>query len=518
MTFTPQDLQQISQSGRDLGAVKVQLDRFQNGFPPIKLVRPITAKDGLFPMDKQAEAAYIKLFEEAASSHQVCKFVPASGAASRMFRTLFAFVADPEGLEDSQKEEVAFVCKNLSKFAFYPALKASLTKAGNDVEELISNQKYDAIIRHLLSESGLNFGKIPKALLPFHRYDGFVRTALEEHLVEAAHYCVSKGNQVNLHFTISEQHQNWVKAHLAAVVPAYEQQFGVQFNIETSIQHPKTDTLAVDLKNHPLRDENGKLIFRPGGHGALLENMNHLEADWVFIKNIDNVVPDNWKASTFHWKKVIGGVLVSFQQKIFSWLHRLDEEGLSAEKELIRFMQKALGIGIVPGYESWEDEKRLAYLRSKLNRPIRVCGIISTDENTGGGPFWVQDEDRSISLQIAETAQIDLSNPDQKHIAEQSRFANITDLVCGLKDYEGNSFDLPAFRDDNTGFITGKSLNGKDLKALELPGLWNGSMADWHTLLVEVPVATFNPVKSVGDLLADCRVTSSHSTYPTPHR
>lgn len=507
-TFSPHDLVQINESGRNLENILAQLDRFVHGFPPLKLSRPVTPGDGLFQLDDlEEQEAFIEIFEEASRQHQVCKFVPASGAASRMFKTLYAFINTPQEVGESQKKEVAHICENFAQFAFFSNLNAALSKAGFDLDSLLAKKDYPLIINHLLSEKGLNYGNMPKALLPFHQYDGFVRTALEEHLAEAAHYCISAGGQVRVHFTVSAHHQDDIQAHLNKVVPKYEELFPYRFHIETSIQHPKTDTLAVDLENQPVRDDAGKLVFRPGGHGALLENLNQLEADWVFIKNIDNVVPDNRKASTFHWKKVIGGVLISFQRKIFHWLLHLGKNGLLAEKDLVSSMEEELGIGFVPEYESWENEKRLTYLRKKLNRPIRVCGVIRTTENTGGGPFWVENKDKTLSLQIVETAQIDLDNPGQKAIAAQSRIANITDLVCGLKDYQGKKFDLLSFRDEHTGFITEKSLNGKSLKALELPGLWNGSMADWHTILVEVPVSTFNPVKSVSDLLNACRVT-----------
>ena len=500
--FSKADLSQIRQSGRDIEDIQRQLARFVEGFPPLTLIRPIKSQDGLFNLQGQEGAdAFIQLFEQKSPHHKVCKFVPASGAASRMFKTLYAFISTPDQLDDTQKKEVEYVCGNLPKFAFYPELKRSLMAEGHDLAALIREKAYEFILTKLLTKEGLNFGQMPKALLPFHSYEGFVRTALEEHLVEAAQYCKSAENQVSVHFTVSEQHQALVQGFLTETVPAYEQAFQCTFHLDTSIQHASTDTLAVGIENQPFRDANGQLVFRPGGHGALLENLNGIDADWVFIKNIDNVVTDTWKAETYLWKKLIGGALILFQNEVFYWLDHLDEEGLTSEEELLTFMQETLSIGFPAGFTDWNSEKRLAYIRRKLNRPIRVCGVIQTDENTGGGPFWVKNRDGSMSVQIVETAQVDFSDPQQKAIAKQSHYANITDLVCGLKDYQRNKFDLLEFRDDQTGFITQKSLNGQPLKALEHPGLWNGCMADWITLLVEVPTATFNPVKSVTDLL-----------------
>lgn len=500
--FSEQDRSWIESSGRQLSEVCKQLQRFSSGFPPLRLNRAVTEGDGIFPKLSSKEAAwYSSIYEQESKKRTVCKFSPASGAASRMFRSLYAFMATPNQLSAKQQAEVEQVCLNVSDFAFFDALKDSLANAGKSVEELIELQEFGQIIEHLLSDEGLHFGQLPKALLPFHRYDGFTRTALEEHLVEAALYCQSNGEKVNVHFTVSAEHQAQFDQKIQALLPDFEAVFSCTVNISTSLQLPETDTLAADLSNQPFRDEADQLVFRPGGHGALLENLNRIQADWVFIKNIDNVVPDSQKAATIRWKKILGGILAYYQDQTFRWLRRLDLEEAFLEGEMIAFMAKELSIGFPSDFEAWETDVRLGYLYDKLNRPIRVCGVIRTDENTGGGPFWVEGKDRSQSIQLVETAQIDLEDPLQRAVASQSRFANITDLVCGIRDYQGQPFDLLQYRDEDTGFITQKSLNGRDLQALELPGLWNGAMADWTTILVEVPLSTFNPVKTVVDLL-----------------
>lgn len=500
--FSDKDRSYIESSGRQLSEVNKQLQRFSTGFPALKLIRAVTEHDGIFSLLSSKEAArYISIYEQGSKTRKVCKFSPASGAASRMFRSLYAFLATPDILTAKQQAEVEQVCHNLSGFAFFDALKESLAHVGTSVENLIKEEEFGQLIGHLLSEEGLHFGQMPKALLPFHQYDGFTRTAFEEHLVEAALYCQSADNLARVHFTVSSEHQALFRNMLEEVLPAYEAGFACAFEIETSVQLPESDTLAASMDNHPFRDEAEQLVFRPGGHGALLENLNRIEADWVFIKNIDNVVPDRRKAETVHWKKILGGILAYYQDQIFQWLGRLDLEEVFLEGELIAFLTEELCVGLPPGFEAWETDVRLSYLHEKLNRPIRVCGVIRTDENTGGGPFWVEELDHSQSIQLVETAQIDLKDPLQQAVASQSRFANITDLICGVRDYQGQPFDLRQYRDEETGFITQKSLNGRDLQALELPGLWNGAMAHWTTILVEVPASTFHPVKTVSDLL-----------------
>lgn len=494
-----EDRAYIERTGRNVGKVIDQYERFITGFSPMQLVKSVTPKAGLFHIED--ERVYVDIFEKKAPHRQLCKFVPASGAASRMFKLLYAYLADSTNLTQKETTHVEHFCRQIAQAAFYKDLKEALEKNGYKLSELIRERQYSVIIRHILTREGLSYGSMPKALLAFHQYDDHVRTALEEHLVEAVHYCQSDTGIIPLHFTVSAQHQSLIEGYLKAVIPMYEKRFRCTFHVTTSIQQASTDTPAVEMSNQPFRNENGELLFRPGGHGALLENLNRLEADWVFIKNVDNVVPDHLKAETYHWKKVIGGVLADAQEQVYRGLERLDTGG-SISVELLSFMKVQLNIAFPEQFEYLSEEEQNAFVYNSLNRPIRVCGIIKTVENTGGGPFWVKNEAGKLSLQIVETAQIDLDNPNQKAIVSTSTYANITDLVCGLKDYQGKPFDLLQFRDDEAGFITPKSLNGKPLKAMELPGLWNGAMADWITILVEVPGSTFNPVKSVFDLLA----------------
>lgn len=499
-SFSAQDLLFLTQTGRQLESVQEQLDRFQSGFPALRLVKAARIGEGILKVEPEDMPDLIQGYAEAVKQRRSCKFVPASGAASRMFRSLYGFLDAP----DQMSKEIERFFSELPSFAFYAALEASLKEKGEDIKDLLSRQAYSRILQELLLEAGMNYGQLPKALICFHREKGSVRTALEEHLIEGMNYCRSKDGQVHLHITLSPQHISLVQAFLEEVLSAYEAQFDVRFHISMSTQDPTTDTIAVDMDNQPMRDEEGQLIFRPGGHGALLSNLNQIDADWVFIKNVDNVTTDLWKHPTYLWKETLGGLFVRHQEKIFAYLRRLDEEATmpeALEKEIIAYMKEELNITSPLAYSDWSLERRKAHLHKKLNRPLRVCGVIRTEEQTGGGPFWIEESDGSLSLQLVETAQINLEDSQQQEIAAQSSFANITDLVCGWKTYQGHTFDLMQYRDPETGFITQKSLNGQALKAQELPGLWNGSMADWTTILVEVPTSTFNPVKSVMDLL-----------------
>src|SRR5690606_16326428 len=344
----------------------------------------------------------------------------------------------------------------------------------------------------------------PKGLLKFHSYDQGNRTPTEEHFVEGADYGVGANNTVRLHFTVSPEHQEKFEKHIGEIKPHFEQKYGVQFEVSFSQQKKSTDTIAVNMDNTPFLEENGEILFRPAGHGALLENLNDIDADIVFIKNIDNVVPDSIKSTTTTYKKAIGGVLFEVQKKVFQALAavaaEVNETTLAAAEQVF---EQAMGTKLAPAYASLSLEEKAKYLFDKLNRAIRVCGMVENTGEPGGGPFWVQEEDGSLSLQIAETAQLNLEDEFQKKLFESSTHFNPTDLVCGIKDYKGNKFDLLQFRDPKTGFITQKSKSGKPLKAQELPGLWNGSMSNWNSIFVEVPLITFNPVKTINDLLRE---------------
>lgn len=381
---------------------------------------------------------------------------------------------------------------------------ACLDNTGKNIDALLSEHNYKAVVSNLLESAGLNYGALPKGLLKFHRYADGVRTPLEEHLVEGALYAAGKTGEVNVHFTVSTEHRALFEKLVAAKAAEYEAKYGTTYHISFSEQKPSTDTVAADMENKPFRDKDGKLLFRPGGHGALIENLNDLDADIVFIKNIDNVVPDRLKADTVTYKKLLAGVLVTLQKQAFEYLELLDGGHYSHEQleTIIRFVQQQLRCRRTD-LKELEDADLVIYLRKKLNRPMRVCGMVKNVGEPGGGPFLAYNPDGTISLQILESSQIDMNDPEKKAMFEKGTHFNPVDLVCAVRDYKGNKFDLLKHVDKATGFISYKSKNGKDLKALELPGLWNGSMSDWNTVFVEVPLSTFNPVKTVNDLLRE---------------
>ena len=361
------------------------------------------------------------------------------------------------------------------------------------------------VIDHLVNKSGLDYGSLPKGLLKFHKYNNVSRCALEEHLVEAGHYAKSKDKIAKVHFTVSPEHMERFTGEVEKVRSQYEKELNVKFDISYSIQKPSTDTIAVDMDNKPFREADNTILFRPGGHGALIENLNEIEGDIVFIKNIDNVVPDRLKPETILYKKAIGGLLLKLQSQIFAYLNKMEKSSLVTSEigNISNFARKKLNITFSETFSDLSEKKKQDYLFAQLNRPIRICGMVKNEGEPGGGPFWVKNTKGEISLQIVESSQIDVNNPGQKDIMQASTHFNPVDLVCGLSNYKGEQFDLHHYIDPETGFISIKSKNGKNLKAQELPGLWNGAMADWITLFVEVPIITFNPVKTVNDLLRD---------------
>lgn len=432
----------------------------------------------------------------------VVKFVPASGAASRMFKNLFEFLGADYDVPETKFEKTFF--EQIEKFAFYNDLNAACEKAfEKNIPALMAEGDYKAVVAALLEAAGLNYGALPKGLLKFHRYEDGSRTPLEEHLVEGALYAANKNGKVNVHFTVSPEHRRLFENLVADKAAVYAKKYGVDYNVTFSEQKPCTDTVAADMNNQPFRD-NGKLLFRPGGHGALIENLNDLDADIIFIKNIDNVVPDKLKGDTVLYKKLIAGVLVALQQKAFAYLELLDSGRYTHEQvlEILQFLQKKLFCKN-PETKNLEDAELVLYLKEKLNRPMRVCGMVKNVGEPGGGPFLAYNSDGTISLQILESSQIDMDDPEKKEMFEKGTHFNPVDLVCAVRDYKGHKFDLVNFVDKATGFISYKSKNGKDLKALELPGLWNGAMSDWNTVFVEVSLSTFNPVKTVNDLLRE---------------
>lgn len=497
------DLKQIASKGISEEQIKNQLDEFKTGFPFLRLEAAAGIGHGIMALTddecKQYEAAWENYKEQ---GKQIVKFVPASGAASRMFKDLFAFLDADYDVPTTDFEKHFF--DGLKRFAFYDALdKACLNNEGKSVCDLIADGNYKAIVANLLESKGLNYGQLPKGLLLFHKYDDGVRTPMEEHLVEGALYASSKGKS-RIHFTVSHEHLHLFKSMVEAKLGYYSEKFNVDYDISFSEQKPSTDTIAANPDNTPFRTEDGKLLFRPGGHGALIENLNEIEADIVFIKNIDNVVPDRLKGDTVLYKQVIAGVLVTIQEKVFEYLNLLETGNYSHEQleSIIHFVQNDLCCR-KQDIKHLEDAELVIYLKNKLNRPIRVCGVVKNVGEPGGGPFLTYNHDGTVSLQILESSQIDKSNKEYVEMFTKGTHFNPVDLVCAVKDYKGNAFDLPKYVDKTTGFISSKSKNGKELKALELPGLWNGAMSDWNTVFVEVPLTTFNPVKTVNDLLRE---------------
>lgn len=499
-----QELNQIAARGITEQQIKKQLDQIKSGFPFLRLEGAAAIGKGIVSPTAEEVKQYEQVWNDyKQEGHKIVKFVPASGAASRMFKNLFAFLDAPYDVPTTDFEKHFF--DNIKKFAFRKALcKKCKENEGASVCELIKAGKYKEIVANLLGEKGLNYGQLPKGLLLFHAYsDEEVRTPMEEHLVEAALYANSNG-EANVHFTVSHDHLALFKQKVAEKADCYAKKFGVKYNISFSEQKPSTDTIAANPDNTPFHNEDGSLLFRPGGHGALIENLNEIDADVIFIKNIDNVVPDRLKGDTVLYKQVLAGVLVSLQKKAFAYLKVLDSGAYNHEKleEIIRFVQRDLCCR-KPDIKELEDAELVIYLRNKLNRPMRVCGVVKNVGEPGGGPFLTYNSDGTISLQILESSQIDKNNTEYMEMFTKGTHFNPVDLVCATKDYQGKAFDLPKYVDPQTGFISNKSKNGKELKALELPGLWNGAMSDWNTVFVEVPLSTFNPVKTVNDLLRD---------------
>ncbi len=500
-TFTEKDIAKLNAQGVDAKDVQKQIDRFKTGFPFLEIVNFTTNEKGITLFSTAESDKYIGVWDEYAQSQcSILKFVPASGAASRMFKDLFEFLQGKSEFPDSDFTKTFFA--NIRKFAFFDDLNTKcISQKGQDVGSLMADNKYKDVIEIFLLKDGLNYGSLPKGLLKFHAYQDGNRTPVEEHLVEGSLYAKSARREVNLHFTVSPEHRKLFAKLVALVSSDYEKKLQVKFNIGFSEQKKKTDTIAVDEMNQPFRDGED-LLFRPGGHGALIENLNDLSADVIFIKNIDNVVPDKFKENEAYYKKLLAGYLVYLQSRIFKYLESIESGGYSREKllEILHFLQDELHVKN-PDTKFLEDAELVLYLQKKLNRPIRVCGMVKNVGEAGGGPFFTVNGDGTVSLQILESSQIDLTDPHKKDLFNKGTHFNPVDIVCGVKDFKGNKFDLTTFIDENTGFISSKTKEGRALKALELPGLWNGAMSDWNTVFVEVPLPTFNPVKGVNDLL-----------------
>lgn len=505
--FSDKDIEQIKAYGLSVDEVEDQIINFIKGFPYVKLHESVSKGNGLLDMSKAEIDNTIRYYEENKTKHSILKFVPSSGAATRMFKDLMEFSGLYMGMPYNMKNfpSAHKTLDNIESFAFYEELESIINASGITLEEHMVSGNYTTVVNYILTEIGLNYGKLPKALIAFHRYpeaeERKVRYAIEEHLVEGANYAREESSQVNIHFTVSPEHKEAVMELVSKVQPYYEEVFGVKYLINYSLQKKETDTIAVNPDNTIAYDKDDKLIFRPSGHGALIENLNDIKGDIIFIKNIDNVAHDKLKPHTYKYKKLIAGTLIKVQEEVFSALRKLESGNLKSQ-DVVDIITLCNKIGINLSEEEKKSEDMMQVLFDKLNRPIRVCGVVKNQGEPGGGPFWVI-KDGLRSLQIVESSQVNMLDEDQKTIFQTSQYFNPVDLVCGVKDYKSRNFDLRNFIDKDSGFISNKSKDGKLIKAQELPGLWNGAMANWITLFVEVPIQTFTPVKEVNDLLRD---------------
>ena len=489
--LTRNDLQQIAERGASPGQIEAQIDQFKRGFPWMKLVAPATPERGIRVLSA-AEAVAAAAYCGKAAIHGKCKFIPASGAASRMFKDMFSDLEKLDaGTDLPAGAPGARLAARIMDFAFYseevfgrPQDSASFRRA---------------TLRKLLTEDGLAYGSKPKGVLKFHRYADEVRTAIAEHLVEAQEYMRNADGSCDLVVTISPEHRSLFEQAVAEVQSVYEKRYGVRFHISFTCQDRSTDTLAADPDNKPFRTSDGRLLFRPAGHGALIHNLNQVEAELVSIKNIDNVAHEKFLATTAFYKQVLMGEALRLRDRIFGYLKQLDQTHDDALcDEIERFLDETLCVRM-PKTECCEE--RAARLRAKLDRPVRVCGMVRNEGEPGGGPYIIAGKDGSTSLQILESVQVNSQDIAAADAMARATHLNPVDLVCMLRDYRGKRFDLLKYVDSEAGFISSKSFQGRELKALELPGLWNGAMSDWNTMFVEVPPETFNPVKVVLDLL-----------------
>lgn len=509
--YTKNDMKQLRHRRMKQEEVERQVENFKHGFAPVLVEKAATIGDGIHEMTQEEKETHAKYFESRMQDVDMVKFVPASGSATRMFKTLNAFRASYTGsdedylnyLQDKEPGTMYSFFAKLKEYPFYHHLKAALHQDHLDLDKLLWKNRFLEILDYLLTEKGLNYNHTPKALIDFHIYKDHVRKAIEEHLVEAALYC-HNGQQAKLHFTVSEEYLPRVKAFVKEAVKAYKKEYGLTFDVSFSIQKPSTDTVSLTSKGELLRDAEGNIIFRPGGHGALIHNLNDLKEHLIFIKNIDNVTPDRNKADTVLYKKILAGILLEIQQQVFNYMKLLDKpRNLTPAlvDEIRTFIHEKLGC--IPAPETFPTNAReqVKYLRNILDRPLRVCGMVRNEGEPGGGPFWVNIPGEGQRLMIVESAQIDLKNREQRKIFESSTHFNPVDIVCSPYNYKGKKYDLSDFIDHTQGFITEKSHEGSTIKVQELPGLWNGAMARWNTLFVEVPLSTFSPVKTVFDLL-----------------
>jgi len=507
--FSSSDFVQIYKHGIPFENVLKQMEIFKKGILKSNLISPATIDKGILNLSQQDFQDKAQFFTLQKETLKLQKFVPASGAASRMFKFLSAFLNDFNVKKETinayinrtKDSNLSIFIVAMDKFPFFEAVDNKLREVYPDFENLDRDYKNYYFIKLLLASDYFDFANKPKAVLPFHQYKTHIANPIEEHLNECVHYATADQTS-NLHFTVSEAHQSQFEKAVDAVKDKVQQSSGTQINIGYSYQNKRTDSISVDGKNKIVRDKNDALVFRPGGHGALIENLNELDGDIIFIKNIDNVIQNHIEEIALY-KKALAGILIEIQQKVFHYLEAIDKQKISESEitEIVSFLTQKLNIELTNDFNKFTFENKISKIKELLDRPIRVCGMVRNEGEPGGGPFWVMSEKGMISLQIVETSQVDLTNKKQLEILAEASHFNPVDLVCGIKNYKNQKFDLSKFVDHKTGFIVEKSVEGVTVKNYELPGLWNGAMAKWLTIFVAVPLITFNPVKTVNDLL-----------------
>lgn len=498
--FTEQDKTQIQEHGLSTQQVDDQIIRFKTGFPATQVTQAVRIEWGILHVTDQSLDSLESYYDDYPVSR--AKFVPASGASTRMLKPLYDYLENPPA-KDSDQEQNPFE-ERMELYPFGMELSLIVGMRGFTLFSLEAEGNFEPIIRAVLDKDGLDLARCPKAIFPFHKMkEGGTRTALEEHLVEGALYCMDADRSVHIYFTLAPQHEEEIKQYYERVRERYEKRYNVRYKIHWSLQDASTDTIAALPDGTPYRDSEGKLVFRPAGHGALLSNLQEVEADIIFIKNIDNVCPDRIKAETVRYMKALAGILLKQRDRIFHYLNELDQPDITDEavNEMLDYCRKHLFYRLPLGVKEAPLASKRNYLKTKLNRPLRVCGLVRNEGDPGGGPFWVRERDGSESLQIVEMNQLNLKDQRIEEMLEEAKYFNPVEIVCSIRDYKGNKFNLQKYVNRNSGFIAQKSIEGTDILALELPGLWNGGMANWNTLFVEVPAITFTPVKEITDLI-----------------
>ncbi len=502
--LSAKDIRQIKASGISPDGVEEQLAFYRRGSHYLKLHRPCAVKDGIVAIAPAQRKKLIDLYENQSGLYKIIKFVPASGAASRMFTDWFS-ASEKCGFGFRDLDRKFF--RDLKQFPFFPLIAENKTGS-----QLLQKKDIKRLLKYILTDEGLNYGNLPKALIPFHRYpEGKLRNALEEHLLEAAGYITGTNGVSHLHFTLAPEHKQDITKYLKKVMAKHESVCRRKYKVTFSVQSVSTNTIAVDETNQPLRDAKGELIFRPGGHGTLLGNLNNLDADFIFVRNIDNITPELLFEKNTPFRKMLGSLAMEIQKENFAFLCCLEagEPGSSEIDKIAAHCSQTLNIFFPEGFARQTKKRKVQTLFSLLNRPLRICGMVKNDGEPGGGPFWVEEKDGTQTLQIVEGAHVDKRNPEQSAIWAQARYFNPVDMVCCIKDYQGDKFILDNYVNKNAYLITTKNEKGIHFKALEAPGLWNGGMAYWNTIFVELPLKVFNPVKTVYDLLRpEHRVTS----------